>query len=86
MPQATVTQIDHDDATGRVHIRWGKHGMVFQTVQHARQWVDDQLSVETLRALALRSAIKKSPALKSPSVIGSRASIDFTLANPVEVT
>lgn len=85
MPQATITRIEHYE-DGSVHVKFGKPGRTFQSMEHLRLWADSQLSQETLRAIAVLAAMKKAPALKNAALVnGTRAKIDFDDPTPIEV-
>lgn len=87
MPQARITRVDHDDATGSVQIFFGKSGLTFQSMEHVKIWVEREGGREALQALAVRAAIKKAPTLRNAAVVnGTRVKIEFDDPNPIEVT
>lgn len=82
-----LTDIDHEPG-GKVHVRWGKHGIEFQSLDHLKDWVADILSREDVRrAMLLRRALRMTGGTLRPvrDVRGLRIEVDFELDQPVTI-
>jgi hypothetical protein len=82
-----LTDIDHDK-DGGVHVRWGKHGLQFQSIEQLTDWVQSVLSREEVRrAMLLRRALRMTNGTLKPvrDVRGLRVEVDFESDTPVTI-
>lgn len=82
-----LSDIDHEP-DGGVHVRWGKHGIQFQSLEHLKDWVADVLNREDVRrAMLLRRALRMTKGKLKPveDVRGLKLVIDFESDTPVVV-
>jgi hypothetical protein len=83
-----LTDIDHEK-DGGVHVRWGKHGIQFQSLELLKDWVADVLQREDVRrAMTLRRALKLTNGTLKPvkDVRGLRVDVDFESDTPVTIS
>lgn len=78
----------HHEKDGGVHVRWGKNGIQFNSIEHASEWVADVLSREDVRrAMLLRRALRMTNGTLRPvrDVRGLKLVIDFESDTPVVI-
>lgn len=82
-----LTDIDHEP-DGRVHIRFGKHGIEFSSVDACADWVAQTLGGEEVqRAILLRRALKATGGTLKPvkACRGFKVAVDLDADNPVAI-
>ena len=82
-----LTDIDHEK-DGGVHVRWGKHGIQFSSLEALKDWVADVLQREDVRrAMLLRRALRMTSGTLKPvkDVRGLRVEVDFESDSPVTI-
>lgn len=82
-----LTDIDHE-ADGRVHVRWGKHGLEFPSLDVLKSWVESVLAREDVRrAMLLRRALRVTNGTLKPvrDCRGLKVDINLDADSPVTI-
>lgn len=79
MPSITCTQAQRDNQTGRITLNFGKIGMEFNDIAHAKAFVESMLSRDTMIALFIKIATDRN--LTLAQIEGKTLTINVNLAN-----